>query len=269
MAAGHRPLASEGNHRGVSHASAAGMLTSREHEGDGEIDQTQAPRTAQPQLVVLVLLLAADLVLFALHSLHTFGLAEAGMFQLHLESSYAEFYQYLKFGWLMLLSLYAVRQRRSLGYLAWAATFCYLLLDDSLSIHEAIGSAFARSFGDPADEAASRFIHLGEIIASAGAIFVVVVLLVVAWWRGTARYRRESRGLHLGLLALGVAGVVIDAIFSLWRFPTMDRILGVYLEDGGEMVAASFMLFSMTGILTDAPRPDRLESVPGEGVAAD
>jgi hypothetical protein len=189
----------------------------------------------------LVLLLVGDLVYIAVHLVWTeTRLLNSPLAALDVDRGYAEFFQYMKLLWtVLLLGLLSLRTRRW-GYLAWALLFAYLLVDDSFSLHENIGRLLASrlSLGDAFG---LRAIDLGELLVSAMAGGVVAVGIGWAYWRGGAEFRRSSRHLLVLLLAIVFFGVVVDMVhIAIGPEGWLDNAL-VILEDGGELVVTSFI----------------------------
>ena len=82
------------------------------------------------------------------------------------EQSYAEIFQYIKELWIALILGFGYWQRRKIMFLAWTLLFSYLLLDDSLSIHEIVGSQLGEFFQFQ-NVFGLRAVDLGEILVSA------------------------------------------------------------------------------------------------------
>jgi hypothetical protein len=189
----------------------------------------------------LVLLLVGDLVYIAIHLVWTeTKLLNSPLAALDVDRGYAEFFQYMKLLWtVLLLALLSLRTRRR-GYLAWALLFAYLLVDDSFSLHENIGKLLAGRLALP-DAFGLRGIDFGELLVTAMAGAVVAVGLGWAYLRGGEELRRSSRHMMVLLLAIVFFGVVVDMVHIASRpVGWLDNAL-VILEDGGELVVTSFI----------------------------
>ena len=105
------------------------------------IKNTIDPVSKETQKLI-VLLLAADMVFVVLHIIFKLGFTTDALFLVEMDWGYAEVYQYIKELWacilLLMLAASAARRPRLL-YFAWAMLFMYLLLDDSLQLHERVG----------------------------------------------------------------------------------------------------------------------------------
>ena len=196
----------------------------------------------------LTLLVAGDFAFVALHVLnHKTGIAGelVWMRELlwrNLDRGYAEFYQYMKFFWVCILLTYASLRCASKHYIAWTLLFAYLLLDDSLGIHERGGTliaahlSFEPLFG-------LRRQDYGELAVTAAAGAVLLCPLVWAYRSGSPAFRRISQDLALLLSILVFFGVVVDMVhIAVKSSGNVDLVLTV-IEDGGEMVSVSLILW--------------------------
>jgi len=196
--------------------------------------------------LLLWLLLAADGVFVAVHLWAAGARPGHRLLSLEADNSYPELFQYLKFFWLALLLTLLAWRTRALGYLAWAALFLYLLLDDLLRLHEDGGAALAEAWQLPA-VLGLRAKDLGELAVSAAAALVLLPAIALASYRGGAALRGLSRRLALPLVLLGLAGVGLDLLATALQLVGLPRLLLGTLEDGGEMVIASLMLAAAFG----------------------
>jgi hypothetical protein len=152
---------------------------------------------------------------------------------------WGETYQYLKMYWIVLLLVGVSIRRGKLSYLSWALLFVYLLLDDSLLFHERLGSMVASRLGyTPVLNLRAQ--DFGELTVVAAAGLVFAGLLSFTWWRGDPEFRRVSRGLALLVGVLLLFGVGVDLLHGISDIPAV-MALRALLEDGGEMVAMSFV----------------------------
>lgn len=183
-------------------------------------------------LRLVVLLVAIDVVFLLLHASHVrFDVPGSGLWLISRDRGFPEIFQYLKEALIVLMLLWLHRQRASLIYLSWALVFSYLLLDDSLRIHETLGDGLVSALGLEA-VAGIEAKDLGQVIVSATAGVVLLGFAGLA----TLRDRSPARGLSILLgfvmVALVFFGVVTDVIDAIDLFGLV--------EDGGEMVAMSF-----------------------------
>lgn len=182
-------------------------------------------------LQLLVWLGAVDVVFLILHAAHVrFNVPRSGLWLISRDRGFPEIFQYLKEALIVLMLVWLYRQRTSLIYLSWALVFCYLLLDDSLRIHETLGDGLASAFGLE-DIGGIEARDLGQVIVSATAGVVLLGFVALATLRDRSPARRLSLLLGLVMVALVFFGVVTDVIDAIDLFGLV--------EDGGEMVVMS------------------------------
>jgi hypothetical protein len=118
-----------------------------------------------------------------------------------------------------------------------------LLCEDAFQIHEQIGARVAAHFHLPSI-AAMQPGQLGEMIVAGveGATFFIALGATVR--SATRATRRLTFVLLGGLAALAGFGVVVDALHSIAPRDTQIRAVLSYAEDGGEMLAASLLVWT-------------------------
>lgn len=181
---------------------------------------------------LLLALLAIDGLFVVLHATHVrYDAPGSGLWLLSRDRGFPELFQYAKEAAIVALLGSLAVGGRSLIYGAWAALVVYLLLDDSLEIHETGGDAIAEGLG-LGSVAGIEAKDLGQIGVSAVAGLVLLTLIATAHRRDRSMQARELSWrllVAIGLLAFfGIATDVIDAI----------DLFGI-VEDGGEMVVVS------------------------------
>ena len=169
------------------------------------------------------------------------------------ESSYPERYQNAKELGLALLAGLCASKNRSPLYRCWLGIYGYFFVDDSFELHETLGRwisthvRFAAPFG-------LRGQDIGELVVSGVAGLAACAALAWAWNRSDEHARYMSK-IMIGLVvALAVFGIVIDMLHII-ATGTWQYRLGI-LEDGGEMVVITMMLWFMYTHRQDAPRTD-------------
>jgi hypothetical protein len=193
---------------------------------------------------LLVLLLAADLVFIAAHVWLSSRGALSSDYNLARADSFPEYYQYAKWLACTALCTWAFARRRDALYLAWAALFLYLLLDDALELHEKIGISIAKSLAFvPA--LGLRAKDFGEIAVTLIAGLLLIGLIAICHRRSDDDRARALTWALLPWLGLLVfSGLFMDMAHGMIRAfgggQLAVMISGVF-EDGGEMIAASFL----------------------------
>ena len=188
---------------------------------------------------LLCLFLATDLVFIILHLFYLYtDFVSNSAFSLAQERGYAEILQYIKEYWIALLfGVLAVRQR-SVLYLGWSLLFFYLLLDDSLTIHETLAEIITERLGLQA-VFNLRAVDVGEFLVSAGIGLFFLFFLAISYRFAKGIPRQTSKYLIIMLFALAVFGIAVDMLHSLLRFSLFWEPLLAMIEDGGEMVVMS------------------------------
>lgn len=181
---------------------------------------------------VLFVILTIDLGFLILHATHVrFDVPDSELWLISRDRGFPELFQYLKEASIVALTVQLFRARGSLVYLAWAVAFTYLLLDDSLEIHETVGDWVAEGLGFGTILGIEAR-DLGQVLVSASAGAVLLGFAAVATLRDRSPARALSAQLGLIIVALAFFGVVTDVIDAIDLF-------GI-VEDGGEMAAMSF-----------------------------
>ncbi len=159
------------------------------------------------------------------------------LFRIDRDGSYAEWFIYVQTAVCVALLLGVFRRTRQPLYIAWALTFLFVVLDDSLMIHERVSIYLVNTFDIPVLPGL-RPHESGELLtwAMAGS-----VLFGVLWW-GFARSRPGARAAG-GVLALTFCALVffaigVDMLHVALSHPgaALYGMLAI-LEDGGEMLS--------------------------------
>ena len=194
---------------------------------------------------LLPLLLFIDITFIAVH-LWLWSRGQLNT-QLNIEAdgSFPELFNYLKWAASAVACAYAFSRRDEVLYLVWAMLFFYFLLDDANQIHELLGSRLVTAF-DLGPALALRGQDFGELIVSLAVAMVLLGAMAVIYWRADNNSDDSKRFTQRQLPWLGVlifCGVVVDMLHiqsGIFGSPTLTMVLGV-VEDGGEMIAASFL----------------------------
>lgn len=204
-------------------------------------------------LKLLILLLITDLLLILLYifcwlpssSYVSIVLSKVVLHQELLwiteDQSYAEVFQYIKELWLVIILSFGYWQCQKILFLAWALLFCYLLLDDSLSIHEIAGSKISDIFQFP-DIFQLRAVDLGEILFSVTVGTFFLIFISWAYYRSDSIARKKGKILTFFLLALAVSGILFDTIHVMVYDDRYLNLIFAVLEDGGEQIIMSCTL---------------------------
>lgn len=197
------------------------------HELIGQYDEREAPR-------FLLLLLLGDLFFVVLHIINEYTL-QTSLLDITADRKLPEFFQYFKFLAICLFLKRAADRRGQWQFYSWILFFTYLLLDDSMKIHEKCGKLLTK-LPDLEPLFGLDMHNFGELAVSLIAGSILIIPLIWAYLSGTSAFRAISHRLVVLIGILVFFGVAVDN-FSLFR--TDFRLAGELIEDGGEMLAVS------------------------------
>jgi len=154
------------------------------------------------------------------------------------------------------LLLQLARQTREALYLAFAAIFLIVLIDDAFAVNQPLGSLVVRAFGLvdlPRIEAES----LGEMAVYAMVALPLLGMLAAAYARGAPEHRAAGLGFLALLIALTFFATVMDLVHLAFinSFYASQLILEV-AEEGGELLCGSLALM-LALIRVCSPLPGR------------
>jgi len=192
------------------------------------------------QLFSAILLINTLLVI--IHLAHTYyGVPANDFFDLEIDGSLSEIFIYLQELGIVLILFWFYRKYDNQLYLAWALIFTYILIDDSLQLHERLGVWMAEAF-DVGNNYGVRGRDITEVIVQF--IFGVPLIGFAGWahlFRGDAQAKRISLVLLGSLVVLVAFAIVLDWFHVKIMVIYLKPILGT-IEDGAE-------IFVITGIL--------------------
>jgi hypothetical protein len=187
---------------------------------------------------LLLLLILTDLSFIFLHVLYMYtDVVTNYIFAIWRDRGPAEFYQYIKYQWVMILFLILWLARRRGLYLVYSLLFLYFLADDFLELHETLGARLAEwltlqpLFGlRPQD--------FGEL-----AIFLIVgsfFFALIAFFHLRADFytRTVSKILILFIAFLAFFGIGVDMLAMMFSDAWKEAFFN-FIEDGGEMLVMS------------------------------
>jgi hypothetical protein len=200
------------------------------------------PYLREGSLLLLFSLLVIDFLFMGLHTLKSLGYLHNPELSVTKNFGYAESFQYLKAAFIAgCFLLLASRHKRALFY-CWAAVFTYILIDDSLEIHESLGFKLS-------DFITRNFeIGLGgtsgELVIFA--LFGLLLFVPLGWYF----YKEKNKDLKIvsqdllilfgGMLFFGMG---VDVLHDFAETGTVINGLLGLVEDGGEMLIMSMMLW--------------------------
>ncbi|MBE9029528.1 hypothetical protein IQ266_07095 [filamentous cyanobacterium LEGE 11480] len=189
--------------------------------------------------VFLFLLLLGDLAFVVVFAAYKIGWLTSPLFSIGKDLGYAEVYQYIKEYWIAALLFVLFVRRRHAIFLSWSFLFFFLLLDDSLKIHEEFGVYLANYFGLQSIFH-SQAIAVGEIGAALVLGCFLFAFIGFAYLFSNHRGKQISKRLFLLVVVLAIFGVLFDFFHS--SFPWGQRLWGL-IEEVGEMLVMSVILW--------------------------
>jgi len=194
------------------------------------------------------ILIALDILFIVTHAVFIFlifirldfnwSISES--FLINIDGTYPEVFQYLKYSLIVLLIIYMKFKKKVVGYLSWLFIFMLLLLDDALRFHELFGTWVAKKlnyvpmFGLRAQD-------LGELTYVVIFGSIVFFLMFIEYRVGTKDYKKRCFDICLLFALFLFFGIGIDLLHEFVRGNRYVQLSMLLLEDGGEMIALSFI----------------------------
>ncbi len=162
-------------------------------------------------------------------------------FSIAYDLGFAESFQYIKEFWIVCLLLNISKRDKSFLLLLWAILFTFLVLDDSIGLHEISGLYLSQIFAiEPMFGVRSR--DIGELLFAAAVGLFFFFPLVTSYLKGDEFAKRVSRFLGVLLFALVLFGVGVDVIHQMAE-GRLAQLLGL-IEDFGEMIVMSLIVWT-------------------------
>lgn len=147
-------------------------------------------------------------------------------------------------------------ERQGYGYIAFL--FGVLFIDDYFELHEKLGKWGVSTFASVTPPGL-RPQDVGELVFFTGLLVLAIVLFAVAWRLARGVERDVLKWIIALVVALGYCGVFMDMVHV--AVEDVPGLLGAalrgaagILEDGGEMVVLSLILFVLLRRMLDMAR---------------
>jgi hypothetical protein len=124
-----------------------------------------------------------------------------------------------------------------------------------MRFHEDYGRGLAEHFGFQ-PRFGLRAKDFGELCITAGSGIVLAGALIWGWLSGNQHFRAFSRDLFLLLGLLIVFGLGFDAVHIILNYGRWSSLIFGALEDGGEMVAVSLILWHVFRVAASGATAD-------------
>ena len=164
------------------------------------------------------------------------------------DESIGEFFNFLKWAVVIGVMFMAYQARGHAMFLSLSIVFLLILADDSLQLHEYIGSVLSRAF----PENRELYQTLFELAAFAVLGIICLILILIPWRRTPRDVKTLLAPMALLFLGLVFCGVGLDMIHGF--APRQSLISGILLigEDGGELVFTSLLAAYAAGNVWDS-----------------
>jgi hypothetical protein len=158
------------------------------------------------------LFLATDLAFIILHVIHiSTDWISSDYFSVERERGYAELFQYIKEYWIALILVILAVKWRSILCFIWSLLFFYLLLDDSLEVHEKLGELISQQLA---------FFPISKYLIVM--LFILALFGIVGDLLHMAFYESFLKP-FLGLLEDG-GEMIVMSIIAWFVFTQMERL---------------------------------------------
>lgn len=190
-------------------------------------------------LTFLFVLIGIDAIFMGLHALNSLGYTNNPNFSITLNWGYAEIFMYLKAAFITGILLWLGSKHKYPQLLCWAFVFLYVLLDDSLEIHEYLGYHAGEQL-ENAGVAGGK--TLGELLVFAVLGLIVFIPLFYFFFRSQHRSLKiMTQDLFMLFVIMLFFGIGVDVLHDMAEVGTMiNGVLGL-VEDAGEMMVMSMM----------------------------
>jgi len=192
--------------------------------------------------ILLIILIAGDIIFILFTFLNLFLHINDPMLNVKTERGYSEFYQYIKYFLISVLLIYISIKNSSIHYFSWVLVFVYLFIDDLFEIHERVGTLIANHLEFTAPLGLTLQ-EVGELSVTMAASVVLAVFVLISYKYGSKEFRKISRDIFMFLLLLFFFGVFLDMAHLTVDFRFSIKFILIVIEDGGEMLSASCILW--------------------------
>jgi hypothetical protein len=189
---------------------------------------------------LIILLLITDGMFILLHILFMYtDFITNFIFALWRDRGPAEFFQYMKYIWVLTLFVYIFLKRRRFLFLVYSLLFGYFQIDDFFEGHETMGGYLAEYLSLPSIFGL-RPQDLGEFAfyAVVGGFFFS--LITIFHLRSDPYTRTISTIMIIMILLLAFFGVGIDMVGMMFADENVSAFVNM-IEDAGELVVMSFI----------------------------
>lgn len=199
-------------------------------------------------LTFLLILVGIDFVFMVLHAMKSLGFITDPNVSVTKNWGYPEIFQYLKAGFVAACFFWLGSNYKRPQLYSWAVVFLYVLLDDSVEIHEYLGY-HAGTILESADIPGGK--TLGELLIFGLLGLIIFIPLFYYYFRsGHRELKILSQDLFMLFVAMLFFGIGVDVLHDMTETGTvLNGILGL-VEDGGEMLVMSLITWYTWTMIT-------------------
>lgn len=202
---------------------------------------------------VLFLLLLSDFAFMLAHGIYTMDLVSNDIYSIDTDGGYAEMFQYIKEYWIVVILFVLAIRRKHIIYFAWSSLFMYFLLDDSLKIHESFGTYLVKYFEFQA-MFQLRAQDFGELSVSILFGLLLFTFIGVSYLFSDNVAKQISKHLFILVISVAFFGVIVDMLHTI--IPWGKSLFG-FIEDGGEMLVMSIIVWYVFNLRIDPVKQDK------------
>lgn len=190
-------------------------------------------------LTLLFVLAAIDFIFMGLHAMKSLGYITDPNFSVTQSWGYPEIFQYLKAGFVAACFFWLGANYKRPQFYSWGVVFLYVLLDDSIEVHEYLGY-HAGTFLENAGISGGK--TLGELVVFGLLGLMVFTPLFYFYIRSRHRELKiMTQDLFMLFVAMLFFGIGVDVLHDMAETGTvLNGVLGL-VEDGGEMLVMSII----------------------------
>lgn len=203
---------------------------------------------------LLALFLFVDIIFISLHIALLLGIIDYNI-ELSIEKDlgYAEIFQYIKEFFTALILFYLFKHTKAKVYLVWGMLFLYLLLDDSLSIHENLGWKLSQ-YLNLEGVLGLRPEDLGEVLMLLMVALPFLISLIYIYCQQNPKARKITSIYLLLMSILLFFAIFVDSLHVIYN---ENKNVFAVIEDGGEMLTMTVVFIytlSLRKVITNKTR---------------
>lgn len=201
-------------------------------------------------LYLLVLFLIIDVFFMFAGWLHPNHFFTNENFDITRDRGYGEIFQYAKEFAIAFILFRVFKKTKDTIFIVWSLFFTYLLLDDSLKIHEIIGNAIASNLISTGPHIFNlRGQDFGELAVSAAVGTMFLLLFIRFFYTSMQVFKKVSFNLIALVILLLFCGIFVDMAHI-----ALPKVAGLNtLEDGGEMIVMSLIFWYVFNLFNHSP----------------